>query len=929
MQTLEYTLGGAQNHRSAVGMSIRSARFAWHRIFRRFTTVFACALLAAAFLSGCSFTPSASSPTSVPNGVPRVITSKFPTEDLVVASFVATDPPYLADPTGQRDATIAIQQALDDCHRVGGGVVWLPAGKYKVTSSIFIPEHVTLRGDWRDPDAGKGSYGAVIMAGVPTGPADAPGLFRISGSAGVNGLTVYYPNQSIIKPIPYPYTFEILGRLLSPDGYMMATVEHVTLLDSYRGISAGARATHELHTIRNVKGTTLATGLYLQDSADVSTNDDITLTPTYWATLDASVAPNHPSRGAIAAWTQANGVGMQMGGLDWDQFTNLTFSDDHVGIEMMPGRRQGMTASLFGITVQHSAVAMRIDGTTIYSGFGLNIANSSLQADVGADAVAVQVYGDNHDASVLFNHVTFAGAFAAVQVTGNDFVELMQCLLDSWSGPAAITASNGTLAVEGSTFAQPLTDAHKGISLQHGLSSATIIGNTYTGVSQNLLDSTASGVIAPDIQVERNDHHFPFTDSGITTYSFHDLPRPTSTRLINVKDAPYLAQTNGNSDDTAAIQHALNDAGTTGGIVYLPPGIYPIRGHLVVPAGVEMRGSDDMPHRAMTLDGATGTILFAYAGRDTATPESDAPLIFLDGDRAGVRGIGIHYPEQPADSPSHIVPYPWSIRGKGTGVYALDIALTNAYQGIDFATYATDDHYIGNIEGFALRTGIKVGQSKEGWIEHVRLNINAWARAEELPDQLDAGQLFPVAAAYSQMNEQGFVVGQGAMNEHLTDDFLYGAHTGYTFTGNARVSAINIGADGTANTVIANGSGDSQITLINAQGCGCQLKGVGLTINGGHVTVFNLLTLVDYDAVALITGGTYMLAGAAFQASSASVTGGTGTIAGTWFEASGVQVEVSGAKTMANLWGNVGTNGFHVSFANGAPSRSANNIPRD
>ncbi|MBW6537370.1 MAG: hypothetical protein K0B11_20345 [Mariniphaga sp.] len=43
-----------------------------------------------------------------------------------------TQPPYNADNTGETYATTAIQQALDDVGQAGGGVVYLPAGTYKV-----------------------------------------------------------------------------------------------------------------------------------------------------------------------------------------------------------------------------------------------------------------------------------------------------------------------------------------------------------------------------------------------------------------------------------------------------------------------------------------------------------------------------------------------------------------------------------------------------------------------------------------------------------------------------------------------------------------------------------------------------------------------------------------------------------------------------
>ncbi len=43
-----------------------------------------------------------------------------------------TEAPYLADNSGETDVTSVIQQALDDVGQAGGGVVYLPAGIYKV-----------------------------------------------------------------------------------------------------------------------------------------------------------------------------------------------------------------------------------------------------------------------------------------------------------------------------------------------------------------------------------------------------------------------------------------------------------------------------------------------------------------------------------------------------------------------------------------------------------------------------------------------------------------------------------------------------------------------------------------------------------------------------------------------------------------------------
>ncbi len=51
---------------------------------------------------------------------------------------------------------------------------------------------------------------------------------------------------------------------------------------------------------------------------------------------------------------------------------------------------------------------------------------------------------------------------------------------------------------------------------------------------------------------------------------------------INVKEAPYNARGNGSTDDTAAIQAALDAVPSTGGVVYLPPGQYEISATLII-----------------------------------------------------------------------------------------------------------------------------------------------------------------------------------------------------------------------------------------------------------------------------------------------------------------------------------------------------------
>ncbi len=49
------------------------------------------------------------------------------------ATYNVTQSPYNADNTGTNDATAAIQAAIDDAEAAGGGIVFMPAGTYKVS----------------------------------------------------------------------------------------------------------------------------------------------------------------------------------------------------------------------------------------------------------------------------------------------------------------------------------------------------------------------------------------------------------------------------------------------------------------------------------------------------------------------------------------------------------------------------------------------------------------------------------------------------------------------------------------------------------------------------------------------------------------------------------------------------------------------------
>src|SRR4051794_2560416 len=90
---------------------------------------------------------------------------------------------------------------------------------------------------------------------------------------------------------------------------------------------------------------------------------------------------------------------------------------------------------------------------------------------------------------------------------------------------------------------------------------------------------------------------------------------------LDVRD--FGAKGDGDADDTAAFQKALDACGKVGGRVDVPAGRYALKGHLDIPQAVTLRGTFEAPARTQynegTLAREKGSILLAFEGKGDAT----------------------------------------------------------------------------------------------------------------------------------------------------------------------------------------------------------------------------------------------------------------------------------------------------------------------
>lgn len=718
----------------------------------------ACVFLSGVFtMSLMTTVPVTAAQTTSPGGA-RIVQTVFPTEDVVIADVVATEPPFSADNTGTFDSTAAIQAAIDACYAAGGGTVFLPVGVYKITAGITVKAFVTLRGDWQNPDEGT-QYGTIIHALTPSSQEDTPALFTILGSAGVMGLTVYYPQQDIQDIKPYPFTFYVPGSAAA-EAYMLQSIYNCTVINGYRGIGACVSAgVHEMLTVENFYGTFLKSGAEAYNQADVGTWKTLRISGKYWAQAGAGMTA--PPREAIDAHTRANTDGLVLGDLEWTQFADIRVEDCRYGFHLVKGKRIEFAGSLFDVETVRCRVGIKAD--YMDTRWGTVVAKSRFE---GRDSAA-----ENNTLGVI---------------------KMTDTVLDGGTkGVWKIDSFSQLINLIRAVFRQGLRANNKFIR-----------------------DSASLAHIQPEYAAAPG--------------------KPASVRYIANADKT------GTTDVSAVLQQTLNTAGVTGGVVYLPAGKYRLERPITVPAGVELRGSSSVPVR--DLGGSSkGTIFLAYYGLNTPDPENDTALVTLAGN-AGVRGLRFIYPENSPVRPGAfgtVQTGAYTVRGTGSGVWAVNVSIVAAYNGIDFR--GCDNHFIKKLVSCCYNNAILVGDCTGGRIEGCLQNGNVITRnGLNLPDWPNEGEhLFPYVFNAITRPGTDYIIADNADNQTVFNTFAYGVKTLINNTGSEGLVAFNIGADNIGGPMIITQGG--RVTIINMM----RYNGSSFTNNGTQLEMYNRLTIGD------------------------------------------------------------------------------------
>jgi len=325
------------------------------------------------------------------------------------------------------------------------------------------------------------------------------------------------------------------------------------------------------------------------------------------------------------------------------------------------------------------------------------------------------------------------------------------------------------------------------------------------------------------------------------------------------------AKGDGHTDDTAAIQSAINAAVSAGGgSVVFKVARYFTTGTLQVPGGVVLCGTVEGPFDVAGVNPAVTAIAPTLLVTNTITP-----FIILQGFGAGVTDLLFHYPNQVNTSASAPTVYPYTIKAIYPGTKVARATVTNAYDFLDIeiGRMMAQDLFIGafdravNIDHTAdfvtlhhLHVGIFWDEMENASyptaIDNWVLNHGAGLVVQRM-DALEVHDFYLFSRSTGMLltdspdSSQAFLSGYGRLSNIDLEAVQYGVvasasnQPGYYFTNLTVQAAPGLGQ---AAVFLKSGSAFPADVLLNGVSqSGTWSLGAFPTPQAGHLTVANII----------------------------------------------------------------------------------------
>ena len=260
------------------------------------------------------------------------------------------------------------------------------------------------------------------------------------------------------------------------------------------------------------------------------------------------------------------------------------------------------------------------------------------------------------------------------------------------------------------------------------------------------------------------------------------------------------ADKTGKSDISAQLQKKLDEAGKTGGVVYLPAGLYRLDKPVTVPKGVELRGSSSVPVRCQG-GCSNGTLIISYYGYN----KDAEPLITLDGDGAGLNGLRIDYPlNNPVDKSGEYKKTSPAVYSKSDNIYVTNCTITLSATGIKLE--GCENAFIKKVIGCCIEGMFNLKNCKNSTIEGCHQNANTLPRngyesfdIPELKNRVKEEDNFDYFFIPIGRKKTTFITLDTCENITVFNTFIYGAKS-FLNAKDSTATFVNVGHDGSSKT---------------------------------------------------------------------------------------------------------------------------------
>jgi len=611
------------------------------------------------------------------DGTWSLVESVFKTGDYSAVNYFVSLNGAIGD--GVHDDTVAIQNTLNKASRSGGGTVYVPNGKYRISSPITVPDNVSIVGDFVSPTSKKSSDEGTLFIIAESDSLLADSVFILSDNSSVSDFTVWYEGQTYGAIRQYPYTIRHASG-------KSASITNIAILNTYNGILAASSDCEKLF-IENIYLTAFKNGVRIDECSDKLTMKGVSVSPVYWINDEKTEKAEGFDASVINDAVYSNLYGVTLCAIGEAFVSDITVDTAKTGLTVDINTAKSPFFSFLNISNTFTAVnILSVPDTGAYFSF-CTFGTSNL-----LNTVSVTV-DDSFSSTLNFYDCRFTGRPSySLLSNGTGRMTFCNCTFVGWL-ESAIKSKDIILTAVNSSF-------------NAGSSPLSLSDNTVGMLA--LCNSSDTEEENENIFIVKTDNEYIFPNDDKTLFS-------ASGSIPSIKNTVYYAVDYGVSesseDNSSAIQSAVNYAYRNGGgIVFLPSGQLRIKNVIKVKKGVILRGVGSSENNNMC-----STVLLS--NNEAGNVSS---LITLES-YSGVCDLSVFYYKIPDLISNETELSGNAIFAEGqSNIYVSNISLVRPANGIKLI--GCSDITIRNIRGTTLERGIDLNGCENVAVENITLD---------------------------------------------------------------------------------------------------------------------------------------------------------------------------------------------------------------